>query len=88
VSICPQCEAQNEDHYKFCLACGNELDGVATPRIADDASVPVTEKPIDRPQIADLKSRLDALRVAREAAVDSQSKLWLGGHHRPLAPCL
>jgi pSer/pThr/pTyr-binding forkhead associated (FHA) protein len=72
VSICPQCEAQNEDHYKFCLACGNELDGVATPRIADDASVPVTEKPIDRPQIADLKSRLDALRVAREAAVDSQ----------------
>ena len=24
---CPNCHAQNEVHYKFCLACGSELNG-------------------------------------------------------------
>lgn len=39
--ICPNCDRENEDHYKFCLGCGTELSGSAripSPTTQKDAA--------------------------------------------------
>ena len=27
MTVCNRCGKENQDHYKFCLGCGAELDG-------------------------------------------------------------
>ena len=65
--ICQNCGAENEDHYRFCLACGSELAKEDAARIVDRPSRPDSRDNEKRPQINDLKNRLQALRVRRDA---------------------
>ncbi|MGC6417095.1 MAG: FHA domain-containing protein [Bradymonadia bacterium] len=65
--ICQNCSAENEDHYRFCLACGSELAKQEAARIVERPSRPGGREEAKRPQINDLKNRLQALRVSRDA---------------------
>ena len=46
---CHVCNAQNEDHYKFCLACGSKLTEQAENEHVEEADqvedVPETKEP-------------------------------------------
>jgi pSer/pThr/pTyr-binding forkhead associated (FHA) protein len=42
VIVCPRCNKENQDHYKFCLGCGSELprDAVQAPRDFSEQTPP------------------------------------------------
>ena len=43
--VCPNCNRQNEDHYKFCLGCGTELTAVARTEAPKAEAKPAMAKP-------------------------------------------
>ena len=64
--VCAQCGSSNEEHYKFCLACGAELGAEAAGRVADRPSTPSALPKEKKVKIPGLKERLQALRSGRE----------------------
>ncbi|MEE2785771.1 MAG: FHA domain-containing protein [Myxococcota bacterium] len=66
--ICPGCSSENEDHYKFCLACGTELSR-EKPAPPEKAEVPKRELSTGerKPRLSGLQERLDAIREYRES---------------------
>ena len=46
--ICPKCGKENQDHYKFCLGCGNELPREGGPR-GPMRPTPAAANPAQRP---------------------------------------
>ena len=70
---CPSCHAQNEVHYKFCLACGSELNG-EQGKIVNRPSTPSVRPSGPRARLPGLKERLQALRKGRPT---SEVRGWI-----------
>lgn len=85
VKTCPGCAAHNEAHARFCIGCGNELEGVpalATPAEASRPETTGTTTPEDQPVPPRMADRGDAppLFIVYSSAVGSQ---WCGFTVRP-----
>jgi pSer/pThr/pTyr-binding forkhead associated (FHA) protein len=72
VIVCPRCNKENQDHYKFCLGCGSELPRSASqaPRAFTAATpprgVPQAPKYSGAPTVAATERNLDVGGIAGE----------------------
>ena len=76
VKTCPGCAAHNEAHARFCIGCGNELEGVPALATPAEASRPETTGTTTGWLIAAMRP----LFIVYSSAVGSQ---WCGFTVRP-----